>query len=118
MVDDCEIRREGPSFSYQTAEELAARFPDARLCWLMGGDQWDALPQWRHPERLAALCEFVVLTRGEIPQPREGYRLRVLETAHPAAATVIREAFAGGATNHPWLALAVARWIVQHGLYR
>lgn len=118
VVDDCEVRREGPSFSYQTAEELAARFPAARLCWLMGGDQWDALPQWRHPERLAALCEFIVLARGGLPQPRDGYRLRVLETVHPASATAIREALAGGATGHPWLAPSVAGWIAQHGLYR
>ena len=31
VVDDCEILREGPSFSYQTAEAMAARFPGAKL---------------------------------------------------------------------------------------
>ena len=118
VVDDCEVRREGPSFSYQTAAALAARFPAARLFWLMGGDQWDALPQWRHPERLAEICEFIVFARGQLPLPREGYRIRVLETVHPASATAIREALANGESTHPWLAPAVARWIAEHGLYR
>ena len=118
VVDDSEVRREGPSFSYQTAEAMAARFPEARLFWLMGGDQWDALPHWRHPERLAARCEFIVFARGAPPAPRDGYRVHVLDRAHPAFATAIREALACGESNHPWLLPAVAGWIAQHGLYR
>lgn len=118
VVDDCEVRRAGPSYSYQTAEELAARFPQARLYWLMGGDQWDALPRWRHPERLAARVEFIVLARGQHPQPRAGYALHVIENQHLASATAIREAIANGATAHPWLAPAVAEWITRHRLYQ
>lgn len=118
VIDDCEVRRQGPSYSYQTAEELAARFPQARLYWLMGGDQWDALPRWRHPERLAACVEFIVLARGQHPQPRAGYALHVIPSAHPAAASAIREAISHGATTHPWLAPAVARWIARHRLYQ
>ena len=118
VVDDFEVGREGPSFSYQTAEALAARFPQARLFWIMGGDQWAALPQWRHPERLAAAVEFIVLARGDRPQPRAGQPRHVIECEHPASATAIREAIAAGATDHPWLAPAVANWIAQRGLYR
>ena len=119
VVDDCEVGREGPSYSYQTAEALAARFPEAKLFWLMGADQWDALPDWRHPERLAAVCEFIVVVRGGMrPTPRDGYRMRVLEAIHPANATAIREALGRGETNHPWLAPAVSAWIAERGLYR
>jgi nicotinate-nucleotide adenylyltransferase len=118
VVDDCETRRDGPSFSYQTAEAMAARFPDDKLFWIMGGDQWDALPQWEQPERLAALVEFIVLARGTHPLPREGYVLHVIDDQHPAAATAIRDALAHGATSHPWLAPTVARWIMEHQLYR
>jgi len=118
VVDDCELGREGPSFSYATAEALRARFPAARLFWLMGGDQWDALPQWRHPERLAACVEFIVFARGDPPLPRDGFRMHALAGSHPAAATAIREALAQGHTTHPWLDPAVAEWIVSHGLYR
>jgi len=118
VVDDFEVRREGPSFSYQTAAAMAARFPEARLFWLMGGDQWDALPEWRHPGRLAALCEFIVFVRGKLPLPQEGYRVHLVDHAHPASATAIREALAHGESTHPWLAPAVAEWIADRGLYR
>ena len=75
VVDDCEVGREGPSYSYQTAEALAARFPEAKLFWLMGADQWDALPDWRHPERLAADAARRVSDAGVRGHP-SGQRLR------------------------------------------
>lgn len=118
VVDDSELQQPGPSYSYQTAGAMAAGFPDARLFWIMGGDQWDALPRWKHPERLAASVEFAVLARGETPQPRSGYRLHVVRGDHPASATAIRTAFSNAAVTHEWLAPAVAEWIVGRGLYQ
>ena len=118
VVDDYETGIKGPSFSYRTAEEMAARFPQARLFWIMGGDQWAALDQWAEPRRLAKCVEFIVFTRGERLVAREGCRSHTLAVFHPASATVIREALAEGADGHEWLDPAVARWIREHGLYR
>jgi nicotinate-nucleotide adenylyltransferase len=119
VVDDFEVRRAGPSFSYQTAEAMAARFPEARLFWIMGGDQWDALDQWEQAPRLTARVECIVLARGGLtPMPRKGCVLHVLHDFHPASATAIRTAIASGTTAHPWLDPAVARWITKHGLYQ
>jgi nicotinate-nucleotide adenylyltransferase len=117
VVDDFELRRDGPSFSFETAEAMAERFPDARLFWIMGGDQWESLPTWRHPERLAKNVEFIVLSRGEELLPREGYRMHVVHGAHPASATEIRQAIAQGALTHPWLLPSVERWIEDRSLY-
>ena len=117
VVDDFEVQREGPSFSWQTAEAMKARFPNDRLFWIMGTDQWDVLPSWAQPQRLAACVEFIVFGRGNPPQPRDGYISHVVEGGHPASATAIREAIAKGETAHPWLAPAVANWIHQRGLY-
>ena len=97
---------------------MAGRFPDARLFWIMGFDQWDALPRWKNPERLAALVEFIVFARGETPRPRAGCRLHVIAGSHPASASAIREAIASGQTSHPWLEPKVAEWIAANRLYR
>ncbi len=118
VIDDVETAREGPSYSWQTAEEMKARFPEARLFWIMGTDQWDTLPDWAHPERLAACVEFIVFTRGTAPSPRDGYILHALQGGHPASATGIREAIAAGETEHPWLHPDVSRMIVERGFYR
>jgi nicotinate-nucleotide adenylyltransferase len=91
IVDDIELTSEGPNYSYLTAEKIHERFPEDRLFWIMGGDQWAALPRWKHPEKLAALVEFVVLARNDSPAPREGLRMHLIVGEHPASSTAIRD---------------------------
>jgi nicotinate-nucleotide adenylyltransferase len=119
VVDDFELQHPGPSFSYQTAEAISAREPSARLFWIMGGDQWDALPRWSHPERLAAAVEFIVLDRGQPSLPRPGFRMCRIPGAHPASATAIRRAVADGVDPQslPWLPRPAATYLQAHGLY-
>ena len=118
VVDDFEVRHVGPSFSYRTAEEMAARFPKSRLFWIMGGDQWAVLDQWAEPDRLTACVEFIVFTRGGPLVERKGFRLHPLHVDHPASATAIRDALARGENCHEWLAKNVLDYIRCHGLYR
>jgi nicotinate-nucleotide adenylyltransferase len=118
VVDDFELAAGGESFSYLTAMEMARRHPSARLFWIMGGDQWDALPLWTHPEKVAALCEFIVLSRGGVPGPRDGWRMHVVADSHPASSTAIREALRRGEAAPDGLDPEVARWILERGIYR
>lgn len=117
VIDDFELQREGPSFSFLTAEAMHQEFPDSQLFWIMGGDQWDALPSWKNAPRLAELVEFIVIGRGDEPQPCDGYRLHVVLGNHPASASVIREQIAQ-ATTTQWLEPAVLNWIQQRQLYQ
>ena len=118
-VDDFELREPGPSYSYLTAEALTASEPAAEWFWVMGNDQWEALPWWRHPERLAARVTFLVLSRGGSPAPREGFRMLPVPTGgHPASSTAIRASVAAGAPRLDWLDPAVADYIARRGLYR
>ncbi len=116
-IDDYELRHPGPSFSYQTAEAMAARFPSDRLFWIMGGDQWLALPLWKNPDILARHVEFIVLARGAPIMPREGHRLHVIHGDHPASSTAVRQAARDGSTDLPWLPASVASHIRENGLY-
>lgn len=116
-VDDYELNGPEPSYSYATAEAMAAREPGAEWFWLMGGDQWEALPRWKNPERLAELVTFLVLARGDSPEPRAGYRMQVVAGDHPASSTAIRESVTAGKGPHPWLAPAVAGYLRENGIY-
>ena len=118
LVNDIETQREGPSFSWMTAEAMKEHMPEARLFWIMGSDQWEALERWNQPQRLADCVEFIVFHRGEEPEPREGYRLRPLPAIHPANATDIRMKMAAGANEHEWLHPDVAAYIRANDLYR
>ncbi len=117
-VENYELTGPEPSFSYLTAEVLSAREPETEWFWLMGGDQWNALPRWKHPERLAAVVTFLVLARGgEAPQMREGYRMQVVPGDHPASATAVREAVRRGRMISDWMNPEVADYLAGRGLY-
>lgn len=119
VVDDRELITPGPSYSYLTAQYIAAESPGAELFWIMGADQWQALPQWKAPDILASLVEFIVLARdGQHPEPRAGWRLHVVHGEHPASATRIRDAVRAGAASIPWLHPRVSAWILERGLYQ
>ena len=116
-VDDFDLRSPPPSYSYLTAEEMARRFPGVRLFWIMGADQWRALPSWKHPERLAGLVEFIVFSRDGAPEPRPRWRMHHLQGTHPASATAVRRELASGGCATEWLAPEVADFIRNKGLY-
>lgn len=118
FVDDFEITQQGSSFSYLTAEAMQKRFSEARLYWIMGGDQWAALPTWKHPEKLSQCVEFVILSRGDAVQVQKYFRHHCVTGEHPASATAIRSAIANGAAAHPWLNPQVSAWIAKNHLYR
>lgn len=116
LVDDLELIENKLSYSFQTAEAMVAKFPNARLFWIIGGDQWASLPRWKDPKRLANCVEFIVLARGDLPQPRPGYLLHVIRDDHPANASTIRKAISLG-ERPPWLPPAVAQEIALRKLY-
>lgn len=118
VVDDSELHREGPSYSWRTAEDMQQRFPDSRLFWIMGSDQWEVLETWDQPERLAELVEFIVVARGGTPRPRPGCLMHVLTDVHPASASEIRVQLGRGSLGHPWLDPRVADYITANRLYR
>lgn len=117
-VEEYELAGPEPSFSYLTAEALTAREPEVEWYWLLGGDQWDALPRWKHPERLAAVVTFLVLARGKTPQPMEGFRMQEIAGDHPASATAIRAGIQRGEIFTDWLSPGVAGYLERRHLYR
>lgn len=115
-VDDFDLTAPEPSYSWRTAEAMTKTFPNTRLFWLMGTDQWQALPNWNRPHRLAELVEFIVFSRGEDPEPRDGYRMHSILGTHPASATQIRAGIAHG-KHENWLHPDVYSYIREHSLY-
>jgi len=114
-VDDFDLTAPPPSYSWRTAEAMTRRFPNAQLYWLMGTDQWQVLPKWHQPEKLAKLVEFIVFTRGEKPPPLANFRMLAIHGNHSASATAIRHA---PLDNKNWLHPNVAAYIQKHHLYQ
>jgi nicotinate-nucleotide adenylyltransferase len=68
-VDDQEIRRGGTSYTIDTLRDYAKRFPGAELFYLIGADNAAKLNEWRAPDELAQLAEFVAVPRPGKPAP-------------------------------------------------
>lgn len=66
-IDEQELARGGVSYTIDTVRTYAARFPQARLHYLIGADHIAALPKWREADELARRVEFVIIPRPGQP---------------------------------------------------
>jgi len=65
-VDDRELRREGPTYSFDTLTQVRAeRGPDRPIVFLTGSDAFSKVTTWHRWEELFGLAHFVVAIRAE-----------------------------------------------------
>lgn len=114
-VDDCEIRRNGVSFTIQTVREYRTRFPEAELFYFIGGDNVPDLPTWVEIEELRRLVQFVVLARGE---KGVGSGFPVIERRVDISSSEIRNRIAQGRSVRYLLPEKTCAEIERRGLYR
>jgi nicotinate-nucleotide adenylyltransferase len=72
VVDDREVRREGPSYSVDTFGGLRAEFPTRSLCLILGMDAFLGLPKWRQWRELLELTHLIVAHRPGWRAPSMG----------------------------------------------
>ena len=89
-ISEDDLRLPPPSWSWRLVELYRCRYPDAKLYWLLGTDQWSELHRWARPDYLAEQLNFIVCYRGEPAQPRAGFRSTMIPLALPESATELR----------------------------
>ncbi len=62
-ISDIETRRTGKSYTVKTIEELKKAYPSREFYLILGTDAFLDIPNWRRPERLIALANFVIISR-------------------------------------------------------
>jgi nicotinate-nucleotide adenylyltransferase len=81
-VDAQEIERGGVSYTVDTLQTYAEKFPGAKLFCLIGADNVAKLNEWREPAALAKLADFVAVPRPggvavvNFPAPFRGRMLK------------------------------------------
>ena len=63
QVDDREVRRDGPTYTADTLEQLTAEEPGTRWWFILGMDAANALPRWDRVEAALDLATFVAVSR-------------------------------------------------------
>ena len=127
-VSDIEIRREGPSYTVDTLEELRSTTPDIELFLILGGDIAAGLPQWHRVERVLALATAVVAERrgtarssieDALESVRAGERARFFPMPPIGlSSTMIRERVRSGQAIRYLVPDPVDAYIHEHSLYR
>ena len=64
-VSDLELKREGPSYTYETILQLRKIYPDACLILFMGTDMFLSIDTWKNPEIILENATLGVFYRGD-----------------------------------------------------
>lgn len=141
-LDDCEIRRDGPSYMVDTLTQIRAAIGAKRsLLLALGQDAANKLDQWHRWQQLPQLAHLVIMTRPDntpgyagdlaaLLQPRiiehcdelwqaaAGYVLHLPITELAISSTDIRQQIAAGRDPAFLLPASVLGYIREHDLYR
>jgi nicotinate-nucleotide adenylyltransferase len=125
-----EIERAGPTYTVDTIAQLRGQIgADDELYFILGWDNLEDLPRWKEPARLISLCRLVAVPRigSPVPDPEAleaavpGLSKRLIMLDKPEidiSASVIRQRVSQGLSIEHLVPEAVARYIVEQGLYR
>jgi nicotinate-nucleotide adenylyltransferase len=122
-----ELERSGPSYTVDTLASLGAEA--AELTLLLSAESFAELPDWHEPRRIVELARLAVAPRAgyelqgrgwfEDRFPGVGDRLKFLDGPNlRLSASEIRARVAAGRSVRYLVPVGVARYIVDHDLYR
>jgi nicotinate-nucleotide adenylyltransferase len=121
-VDATEIDRAGLSYTVDTLETFARRFPTAERFFLVGEDAMASFASWREPGRILELARLAVLRRPAgaderrpaLPNGTIALATRLVDVS----STEMRERVRCGKSLHGFVPDAVAEFIEAERLYR
>lgn len=130
-LSDCDMVREGATYTFDTVQIFRQQFPSAQLWWLLGSDSLMKLHTWKKWQTLVRQVNIAVAMRGGDSlnrTPRELHAwlgealqngsVRILQTPlYDISSTEIRAAIGQGRLSDGLLPPQVARYIRNHGLY-
>ena len=62
-ASDISLRRDGPSYTYETVAQVRAMYPQAKLYLLLGDDMLPGFPDWRESEKILHDAVLAVFCR-------------------------------------------------------
>jgi nicotinate-nucleotide adenylyltransferase len=114
-VDDRELRREGPTYTVDTLEELAREGTDQpRL--ILGADALADMARWHRGDELPRLARIVIAPRPGASVPPEYRRLDM--PSMDVSSTDIRRRVREGRSIRYLVPDGVRDYIEEHRLYR
>jgi nicotinate-nucleotide adenylyltransferase len=120
VVDDCDIRRGGVSYSVDTVEDITTTYSDitGRLGFVIGDDLVDGFESWKDWKKLVESVDILVARREyqeKVPVP---FRHRYLDNRlFPVSSTDIRLRIGSGKAFRYLVTEPVYSYITKNDLY-
>lgn len=132
IVSDIEMRREGPSYTIDTLEEIQRMYPGMGVYFVVGADSLAELHSWHRACELVERFDFIIIGRpgaagvslskleekfgAEAARKLDRYYLR--SGFFDLSATEIRRRIGEGSSIRYLAVPAVERYILSKGIYR
>lgn len=119
---DLEIKRRKVSYTIETVREIIAKNPEDSLYLIMGTDQAQEFWEWREPESLLSMLQFIIITRPGYERGNIDERLRkkteFFEMNLNISSTMVRDRIRNNKSIRYLVPEDVRRYIIEKGLYR
>ena len=115
-VSEVELRRGGVSYTIDTVRYLHKRYRTAKLFLIVGSDTLGI--RWYGLEELRRLCTFVVADRGATRRAQRPGSVPLAMPRLELSSSMVRARVRRGQSIRYLVPDPVARYIVQHRLYR
>jgi nicotinate-nucleotide adenylyltransferase len=116
-IEQIELDREGPSFTYDTLRILLEQFPTYSFYFIIGADMIEYLPKWHKVEEVIELVTFVGVKR---PGYKTTTKYPVIEVEIPqfdVSSTMLRKRLKEKENTAYLLPEDVKRYIEENHLY-
>lgn len=119
-ICDIELTMPRPSYTINTLDLLAERYPNLRFKLIIGSDNWQIFEQWREPQRI--LDQYGVIVYLRPGYPVDDIHVAGLEVAQAPmidlSSTFIRDSIAKGRNMNYFLPSGVYKYIIDNRLYQ
>ena len=117
-IDNCEIKREGVSYTIDTLDDIISRYMPSEKPYLIIGDDLAAdFPKWRESERILQLAH-IVIARRENAKINVSYPYMTIENdVMTASSKSVRQLIEQGGSWRSLVPAGVRAIIEDRGLY-
>jgi len=119
-IDDWEIIRSGPSYTYDTIEYLIEKYPGCCFFMILGHDQFVSFKNWKNYKKILNSVKIIVFNRSD-----ENFTLirgvdimKIENFQFNISSENIRKKINNGKLLISDLPLKVNNYINEHGLYK
>lgn len=107
-IDECEIKRKGPSYTIDTLQEIRKKMPQSPICILIGIDAFLGFTSWHRWQDILDHAHLIVAHRPNYHLPHAGIVAKLIRERLVEDAALIHKKMGGSIFLHPITPLEIS----------